>query len=114
MKKIKLITLFSFLILLNISLAKADTAIFAGGCFWCMQPSFDKLIGKGVSSVIAGYLGGSKENPTYEEVSRGGTGHREVIEVNYDPAKIKYSALLKIFWENIDPFDQQGQFCDKG
>ncbi|MBC7540503.1 MAG: peptide-methionine (S)-S-oxide reductase MsrA [Bacteriovorax sp.] len=100
---------FSFL-----SVSKADTAIFAGGCFWCMQPPFDALIGKGVNTVKVGYSGGSKENPTYEETSAGGTGHRESIEVNYNPKKISYSQLIKIFWENIDPFDEHGQFCDKG
>lgn len=111
LKTLLLVTVFS---LSFFSVSKADTAIFAGGCFWCMQPPFDALKGKGVNSVVVGYSGGTKENPTYEQTSAGGTGHRESIEVNYDPKKISYSQLIKIFWENIDPFDQYGQFCDKG
>ena len=93
---------------------KADTAIFSGGCFWCMQPPFDSLKSRGVIKTTVGYTGGTKENPTYEETSAGGTGHRESIEVVYDAKKISYQDLLKVFWENIDPFDQYGQFCDKG
>lgn len=89
-------------------------AVFAGGCFWCMQPPFDALKGKGVLSTRVGYTGGHKENPTYEEVSAGNTGHREAIEITYDPQKISYADLLAIFWKNIDPIDAQGQFCDKG
>ncbi len=91
---------------------KEARAIFAGGCFWCMQPPFDKT--NGVIATYAGYTGGDKENPTYEEVSAGGTGHRESIEVVYDPSKVSYAKLLDIFWHNIDPLDPQGQFCDKG
>jgi len=87
-------------------------ATFAGGCFWCMQPPFDKL--KGVISTTVGYTGGYTANPTYEEVSAGGTGHVEAIQIVYDPSKISYSELLKVFWHNIDPFDAKGQFCDKG
>lgn len=90
------------------------TAIFAGGCFWCMQPPYDALIGKGVISTSVGYSGGHTENPTYEQTSAGGTGHLEVIQVTYDPQKIAYKDLLAIFWKNIDPFDGKGQFCDKG
>ncbi len=99
---------------LSIATSKADTAIFAGGCFWCMQPPFDALIKKGVIKTTVGYTGGLKENPTYEETSSGGTGHREAIEVVFDSKKITYQELVKIFWENIDPFDRDGQFCDKG
>jgi len=87
-------------------------ATFAGGCFWCMQPPFDKL--KGVISTTVGYTGGQTANPTYQEVSAGGTGHVEAIQIVYDPSKISYSELLKVFWHNIDPFDAKGQFCDKG
>jgi methionine-S-sulfoxide reductase len=87
-------------------------AIFAGGCFWCMEPPFEKL--PGVVSVIAGYTGGQKENPTYQEVSAGGTGHAEAIEVVYDPAEISYPQLLEVFWMNIDPTDAGGQFVDRG
>src|SRR5262245_9420328 len=91
------------------ALAKAT---FAGGCFWCMEPPFEAL--DGVVSVTAGYTGGSKLNPTYEEVSAGGTGHAESIEVAYDPAKISYEKLLDVFWHNVDPTDAKGQFCDHG
>jgi peptide-methionine (S)-S-oxide reductase len=87
-------------------------AAFAGGCFWCMQPPFEAL--DGVISVTAGYTGGTKQNPTYEEVSAGGTGHAESIEVVYDPKKISYQKLLDVFWHNVDPTDARGQFCDHG
>lgn len=88
------------------------TAVFAGGCFWCMEPPFEKLAG--VISVESGYTGGKKDNPTYEEVSAGGTGHYESVQVTYDPKKISYRDLLKTYWKQIDPFDADGQFCDKG
>jgi len=88
------------------------TAIFAGGCFWCMEPPFDKL--EGVVSTISGYTGGSKADPTYREVSSGGTGHAEVVQVAYDPAKVSYEELLEVFWRNVDPLDPGGQFCDRG
>lgn len=87
-------------------------ATFAGGCFWCMEPPFEHL--SGVVSVTSGYMGGHKTNPTYQEVSSGGTGHAEAVEIVYDPAKISYSRLLDVFWRNIDPLDAAGQFCDKG
>jgi peptide-methionine (S)-S-oxide reductase len=88
------------------------TAIFAGGCFWCMEPPFDKT--EGVLSTVSGYTGGQEETPTYEEVSAGGTGHYEAVKIEYDPAKVSYEKLLDVFWPNIDPFDASGQFCDKG
>lgn len=94
--------------------ANYETAIFAGGCFWCMQPPFDKLKDKGVISTRVGYTGGTKDKPTYKQVSSGSTGHREAIEITYDPQKISYKNLLEIFWKNIDPYDAKGQFCDKG
>lgn len=87
-------------------------ATFAGGCFWCMQPPFDKL--EGVVATSVGYTGGHRERPTYKEVSAGTTGHAEAIEVIYDPRKISYDQLLETFWRNIDPLDQGGQFCDRG
>ena len=90
----------------------AAEAYFAGGCFWCMEPPFDKL--DGVISTISGYTGGKSENPTYEEVTSGKTGHFEVVEVTYDPKKVSYEGLLKIFWTNIDPENGKGQFCDRG
>ena len=88
------------------------TATFAGGCFWCMQPPFEKL--PGVTKVFAGYTGGTKSNPTYEEVSAGGTGHAESIQITYDPHTISYLKLLDVFWKNIDPTDGGGQFADRG
>lgn len=92
--------------------ATTAKATFAGGCFWCMEPPFDKL--DGVISTTSGYTGGTKLNPTYPEVSDGGTGHAEVVQVIYDPAKISYSKLLEVFWRNIDPTVKDQQFCDHG
>ena len=87
-------------------------ATFAGGCFWCMQPAYDGV--PGVVSTTVGYTGGQKVNPTYEEVSAGGTGHAESIEVTYDPQKISYHKLLDIFWHNVDPTTVDREFCDTG
>jgi peptide-methionine (S)-S-oxide reductase len=92
--------------------APTATAIFAGGCFWCMEPPFDKT--EGVLSTTSGYTGGTKVNPTYEEVSAGSTGHMESVKVEYDPTKVGYEKLLDVFWHNVDPLDADGQFCDKG
>ncbi len=89
-----------------------EKATFAGGCFWCMEPPFEKL--DGVVEVVSGYTDGKKENPTYEEVCTGLTGHVEAVQVTYDPRKISYSELLNAFWQNIDPTDERGQFADKG
>jgi len=89
-----------------------QTATFAGGCFWCMEGPFDSL--DGVISTTAGYTGGHQDNPTYKEVSRGGTGHAEAVQIVYDPAQISYEELLKVFWHNIDPTNANGQFCDWG
>jgi peptide-methionine (S)-S-oxide reductase len=91
---------------------RTETATFAGGCFWCMEPPFDKL--KGVRSTTSGYIGGQKKKPTYEEVSRGLTGHTEAVRVTYDPEKATYSKLLEVFWQNIDPTTPNRQFCDAG
>jgi methionine-S-sulfoxide reductase len=91
---------------------KEDTAIFAGGCFWCMHAAFSEL--PGVTKVRSGYTGGHVENPTYEQVSSGETGHYEAIKVTYDPDKVTYAKLLEWFWDNVDPTDPEGQFCDKG
>ena len=93
----------------NLSFKKA---YFAGGCFWCMEESFDKV--DGVIKSISGYSGGKIKNPTYQDVIYKDTGHVEAIEITYDPKKISYEKLLAIFWKNIDPFDKYGQFCDKG
>jgi peptide-methionine (S)-S-oxide reductase len=91
---------------------KTARAIFAGGCFWCMEGPFDAI--DGVISTTSGYSGGEKANPTYYDVSSGKTGHYEVVQVEYDPAKVTYKRLLDVFWHNIDPFNAEGQFCDKG
>jgi peptide-methionine (S)-S-oxide reductase len=92
--------------------AATAKATFAGGCFWCMEPPYDKL--PGVISTISGYMGGKTKNPTYEQVSTGTTGHTEVVQVEYDPAKVSYAQLLEVFWRNIDPTQRDGQFCDRG
>jgi peptide-methionine (S)-S-oxide reductase len=97
----------------NASAAPAtEKAIFAGGCFWCMQAAFEAL--PGISKVTSGYTGGTVENPTYEQVSSGTTGHYEAVEVTFDPQKVSYSKILEWFWDNVDPTDPDGQFCDKG
>ena len=88
------------------------SAIFAGGCFWCEETAFEGL--PGVISVTSGYTGGQKKNPTYEELSAGGTGHAESVEVVFDPAKTSYERLLEVFWHNVDPFQKDAQFCDHG
>ena len=87
-------------------------ATFAGGCFWCMEPPYDEL--KGVLSTISGYTGGTKVDPTYQEVSAGGTGHTEAVQVTYDPSQVSYQELIEVFWRNVDPLDAGGQFCDRG
>jgi peptide-methionine (S)-S-oxide reductase len=87
-------------------------ATFAGGCFWCMEPPYDEL--DGVLATTSGYAGGSTVDPTYQEVVRGGTGHAEVVQITYDPAKVTYEQLLEVFWRNVDPLDAGGQFCDRG
>jgi peptide-methionine (S)-S-oxide reductase len=89
-----------------------EKATFAGGCFWCMEHPFDEI--PGVVSVTPGYTGGQKKNPTYEEVSAGGTGHAEAVQVIYDPARVSYEKLLNVFWHNIDPTAKDRQFCDAG
>jgi len=108
----------TFLILTALSLISAApaprraVATFAGGCFWCMEPPFERL--KGVVSVTSGYTGGRVDKPTYDQVSDGYTGHRESVEVVYDPSQISYAQLLDVFWHNVDPLDNSGQFCDHG
>lgn len=113
MKKLALLA--SLIALLALAPAQAQTravAIFAGGCFWCMEPPFDKL--DGVLATTSGYIGGTKADPTYEQVTSGRTGHYEALQVEYDPARVSYQQLLDVFWRNIDPLDASGQFCDKG
>lgn len=87
-------------------------AIFAGGCFWCVESDFDNV--PGVVRTISGYTGGALMDPTYEQVSAGGTGHREAVQIFYDPTQVTYAMLLEIFWRSVDPTDDGGQFCDRG
>ena len=94
------------------STTQQETAIFAGGCFWCMEPPFDKL--NGVISTTSGYTAGHKKDPTYKEVSAGSTGHTEAIQIVFDPNEISYAELLEVFWKNIDPVAVNRQFCDAG
>lgn len=102
-----------FLMVFLISLPSfGNVATFAGGCFWCMEPPYEKLVG--VSKVISGYAGGKEKNPKYKDVASGKTGHREAVQVHYDPSLISYQRLLEVFWMNIDPTDNSGQFVDKG
>jgi methionine-S-sulfoxide reductase len=96
----------------NVYEQRFEKATFAGGCFWCMEPPFDKL--DGVISTTSGYTGGTEKDPTYEQVSAGKTGHLEAIEVTYDPAKVSYAQLLDVFWKNVDPTQHNGQFVDIG
>ena len=92
--------------------SETSAAIFAGGCFWCMEPPFDEL--DGVLATVSGYIGGTEEDATYRRVSSGRTGHYEAVRIEFDASKIGYAELLDVFWRNIDPFDASGQFCDKG
>ena len=112
MRKIIILLFILLVALANNSVASTNRAIFAGGCFWCMEAPFEKL--DGVSEVISGYTGGSKLDPTYQEVSAGGTGHTEAVEVLYDPQLVSYEKLLEVFWRQIDPTDADGQFVDRG
>lgn len=105
-----------FVVMLSSAIAQPSDefarATFAGGCFWCMEPPYDKI--DGVIETISGFSGGDVENPSYDAVVRGGTGHLEVVQVVYDPDRVSYERLLEIFWRNIDPFQSDGQFCDRG
>lgn len=92
--------------------SEVEIATFAGGCFWCVEADFDKV--EGVISTTSGYIGGDKKNPTYKQVSAGGTGHTEAVQIVYDPAKVTYAELLKVLWRNIDPTTPNRQFCDAG
>ncbi len=106
----------ALVLLLSGTTLKAEAAevkaIFAGGCFWCMEQAFDAV--EGVTQTLAGYTGGKLENPTYNQVGSDNTGHREALLVYYDDEKVSYPQLLDVFWKNIDPLDDKGQFCDKG
>ena len=92
--------------------SRVATAVFAGGCFWCVEADFDKV--EGVLETVSGYTGGTLEKPTYKDVTRGGAGHYEAVKVTYDPAKVSYDELTEYFVRHIDPTDAKGQFCDKG
>src|SRR4051812_41810661 len=104
-------TILAWLLLARLALA-SELATFAGGCFWCMEPPFEKLAG--VASVVSGYTGGQVENPTYEQVGHGSTGHAESVQITFDPKKISYDQLLDVFWRSHDPTDGGGQFVDRG
>ncbi|PHR56491.1 MAG: peptide-methionine (S)-S-oxide reductase [Robiginitomaculum sp.] len=95
----------------SVSTQRAE-AVFAGGCFWCVESDFEKF--PGVIEAISGYAGGHTQNPTYKQVSRGGTGHYEVAKIIYDPSRVSYSQLVEYFWTTVDPTDDGGQFCDRG
>ena len=107
--KTKLIFSFLILFLLFAATASAEKTVLAGGCFWCMESDFEKL--EGVTDVVSGFTGGTLKNPTY---NGNHAGHYEAVEITYDPDKVSYQQLLDHFWVNIDPFDDRGQFCDKG
>lgn len=100
------------ILLLALAQGKTETAVFAGGCFWCMEEVYDKV--PGVISTTAGYIGGKVPNPTYQQVSAGETGHAEAVAVVYDPSKVSYEQLLNVFWKNVDPTTKDRQFCDGG
>ena len=106
------ITLLALLLAAPAFAAPLEKATFAGGCFWCTESDFEKV--DGVVSAVSGYTGGQVAKPSYEEVSAGGTGHRESVEVTFDPAKVSYAKLLDVYWHSIDPTDDSGQFCDHG
>ncbi len=91
---------------------KTAVATLGSGCFWCTEADFDKV--PGVLETVSGYMGGHVKNPTYDQVSRGTTGHTEVVQITYDPAKVTYAQLLDHYWRNVDPIDRTGQFCDRG
>lgn len=111
-KTFLIISLFFLSLFSIVNFAANETAIFAMGCFWCAQSDMDKV--PGVVQTIVGYTGGTVANPSYEQVSKGETGHFESIKVIYNPKQISYASLLNYFWHHIDPTDQQGQFCDRG
>ena len=91
---------------------KTEVATFAGGCFWCVESDFDKV--DGVLSTVSGFMGGTTPNPSYKLVTAGGTGHYEVVQITFDPAKVSYKQLVDHFWRTVDPYDDGGQFCDRG
>lgn len=117
MKYLKYLAL-SSLLMVGLSLTTSlpaksvETAIFAGGCFWCVEKDFDSV--EGVLGTISGFTGGNKDNPSYKDVTSGGTGHYEAVKIDYDPSIVSYQQLVDLFWRSIDPIDDGGQFCDRG
>ncbi|MFM7313808.1 MAG: peptide-methionine (S)-S-oxide reductase MsrA [Cyanobium sp.] len=112
MGRLLLAALLALLTLLPAAPVLAEEAVLAGGCFWCLEHDLEHL--PGVAEVVSGYSGGSLRNPTYRQVSAGGTGHQEAVRVRFDPERISYAALLRSYWRNVDPLDGAGQFCDRG
>ncbi len=113
MKRIMFTVAAAFLLFAHgASAQQFEKAVFAGGCFWCVESDFDKV--QGVVSTISGYTGGKTSDPTYRQVTAGGSGHYEAVEITYDPAKVSYEMLLAAFWRSVDPVDDGGQFCDRG
>ncbi len=116
MKLLNLVLVTIFVVGFSFSTASfaktTETAIFAGGCFWCVEKDFDSV--EGVVSTISGFTGGSKDNPSYKDVTSGGTGHYEAVKIDFDPSKVSYQQLVDLFWRSIDPTDDGGQFCDRG
>ncbi|MEQ6885088.1 peptide-methionine (S)-S-oxide reductase MsrA [Salicola sp. Rm-C-2C1-2] len=110
--RLTILLLLSLIALTAHAQEQTRTAVFAGGCFWCMEPPYDKL--EGVTDTTSGYAGGNLEDPTYEQVSSGETEHLEVVRVRYNPDRVSYDKLLEVFWRNVDPLDDGGQFCDRG
>ncbi len=108
----KTLLLITAALFINMASAATEKAIFGGGCFWCMEPPFDKQ--DGILSTISGYTGGHLENPSYRDVSSGQSGHVEVVEILYDPEIVSYEKLLEVYWVNVDPLNDTGQFCDRG
>jgi len=109
---VKLSILLGLCLLATVAQAKTETAVFAGGCFWCLEADFDKL--DGVVETVSGFDGGKLANPTYDKVSAGGTGYAEAVKVVFDPSKISYAQLVDYFWRHIDPTVKDAQFCDHG
>ncbi len=112
MKRIILTVIAFSLIAHAASAQQLEKAVFAGGCFWCVESDFDKV--PGVVSTVSGYTGGKTKDPTYRQVTAGGTGHYEAVEITYNPSKVSYEMLLAAFWRSVDPTDGGGQFCDRG
>ena len=112
MKKALAVLAFGYFALASSSIAGTETAVFAGGCFWCVESDFDQV--DGVLETISGFSGGETENPTYRQVTKGGTGHLEAVKITFDTEKVTFRELVDLFWRSVDPTDDGGQFCDRG